>query len=372
VNKKVIFGVIAVVLVVGLGVFLLGKQEKIRDAVKIGVNLPLTGGYAYWGEEFKRGLDLYHVNQDSTYLKFFIEDNQGKPANAVSATKKLITINNVDAVLTMFAPFSYPLRDLSTEYKVPVISTFNTVGNFTEGFPYCFHDYLKHKPQLQLLADYILEQKFHKGVSICLTDEYGTEGAKVFKELFSEHGGKIAEELMFNYGSISDVRNMVLKSLAPNPDFIFLIAKDRDLISIINNIRERNLNIPVFGLGTFDAPTIWEGIPPEYQKNIFFTSSYFDKDANEQSRLFFDSYTKRYNKQPDAPAVFAYTICQYVSNAIRNAKNSDIDILNELSNVNYESIRGHLMMNDSRNVSSATALYHRNNNQSEVIKVVEQ
>ena len=369
--KKISIGLIVAILVVSFGWLFFTKQAKKEETVIIGVNLPLTGGYSYWGEEFKRGLDLYYTNQDSTYFKLFIEDNQGKPANAVNVAKKLISVNSVDAIITMFAPFSYPLRDLSTEYKIPVITTFNTVGNFTDGFSYCFCDYLKHKPQLQLLVDYICEQNFRNGASICLTDEYGTEGARIFKELFSEHDGKIVEELMFNYGSLSDVRNMVLKSLSPNPDFIFLIAKDIDLISIINNIRERNLNIPIFGLGTFDAPTIWEGVPVDYQKNIFFTSSYFDKDFNEESRLFFNSYAEKYNKQPDAPAVFSYTICQYVSKSILNAKNNNLEVLNELLSVDYESIRGHLMMNDSRNVLSATALYQRNNNQSEVIKVVE-
>ena len=91
--------------------------------VKIGIDIPLTGNYAWWGHEFKEGVDIYAANDSD--LQLFFEDNHGKPNDAVSSANKLINLNKVDALITLFAPFSFPIRDIAEKTKTPFISTFN-------------------------------------------------------------------------------------------------------------------------------------------------------------------------------------------------------------------------------------------------------
>ena len=128
--KKIVIGLIAVILIAGLGWFYFGKNEQ--EIVKIGFNLPMTGQSAFKGEEFKRGLDLFLLPEN---VQIIIEDNQSNAAQAANIAKKFYSLDKVDVVISLFAPLSASQRDISQTYKKPLISTLNPVSNFTENFP---------------------------------------------------------------------------------------------------------------------------------------------------------------------------------------------------------------------------------------------
>ena len=215
--------------------------------------------------------------------------------------------------------------------------------------------------QLPLLVNYVTDtMQLNRGVYYCVNDDYGTDGAKIVTQLFKNKGIDISGEL-FNTGD-ADHRNVLVKLLNDSIDFVFLIARDRDLVNAVNQIRERKSDMLILGVGSFDAPVVWEGIPAENQSNLFFASSYFEKDYNEESKLFYEEFYRIKQRDPNYPAVFGYTICQYLSEAIAEAKKTDkklVDILNELE---YNSIRGSVKMTDNHMIYSSIAIYKRENN----------
>ena len=84
----------------------------------------------------------------------------------------------------------------------------------------------------------------------------------------------------------------------------------------------------------------------------------------EESKAFFDEFYKRNNRNPNYPAVYGYTICQYLSNAIKEAKQKDVPLTEILDEIEYDSIRGKIKMKDDRMVYSSIAIYKRENNSS--------
>lgn len=357
--KKV--SIIAIsVLVLGVIVATATCNRKEKN-VNIGFDIPLTGKYDYWGNEFKYGVDIYVKYHPGIHVIF--EDNQGVPNNAVTSANKLLNVNKVDAMVSLFAPFSFPLRDIAENAEVPLISSFNSSTTFTEGYHYCFTDFATHDMQLPLLVNYVTDSlQLHRGVYLCVNDDYGTDGAKVVSKLLDEKGIGINGEV-FNTGD-ADHRNVLAKIMNDSIDFIFLIARDRDLVNAVNQIRERNKNLLILGVGSFDAPVVWEGIPEENQENILFASSYFEKDYNDESRLFYDNFYQIKQREPNYPAVFGYTICQYLSEAIINAKENNISLMTILSDLDYNSIRGQIKMTPKNIVYSSIAIYCRKENKS--------
>ena len=336
-------------------------DKKGEETVYIGVDLPLTGAYAYWGNEFKSGADIFIKQHPDVKIHF--EDNRGETKNVVTIANKLVNINKVDALVSLFAPFSFPLRDIAETAKVPFISSFNSSTTFTDGYNFCFSDFATHDMQLPFLVNYVTDTLcLKRGVYYCVNDDYGTDGAKIATKLLNEKGIGIAGDF-FNTGD-SDHRNVLAKLLSDNVDFVFLIARDRDLINAVNQIRERDRDLLILGVGSFDAPVVWEGISTENQNNILFASSYFEKDYNEESRAFYEMFYQLHQREPNYPAVFGYTICQYLSGAIAKSKQEDKPLKSILETIDYNSIRGQIKMTDNHVVYSSIAIYKREGNKS--------
>lgn len=357
--KKV--SVIANLSIVICIILMMFSCERKSKNVSIGFDIPLTGMYDYWGNEFKNGADIYLSFHPELNVEF--EDNQGDTKTGVSIANKLLNIDNVDAVVSLFAPFSFPLRDIAEKAEKPLISSFNSSTTFTTGYNYCFSDFASHDMQLPLLVGYVTDSmQLRRGVYYCVNDDYGTDGAKIVTNLFDEKNIDISGEL-FNTGETNH-RNVIAKLLNDSVDFVFLIARDRDLINAVNQIRERNKDILILGVGSFDAPVIWEGIPADNQRNVLFASSYFEKDYDEESRLFYDEFYKINKREPNYPAVFGYTICQYLSESISKAHDNGDKLIDVMSKLDYNSIRGVIKMTDNHVIYSSIAIYKRENGNS--------
>jgi branched-chain amino acid transport system substrate-binding protein len=117
-NRKILIGAIAVVVVVGLGWFFLSKEKKKQETIKVGVVLPLTGTLGKMGE-MERDAMLLATKQlkDSLKIKLFFEDNQSKTPMAVNAVNKLININKVDLVITSTTGASLATQPVLSEKK---------------------------------------------------------------------------------------------------------------------------------------------------------------------------------------------------------------------------------------------------------------
>lgn len=332
-----------------------------ESRVKIGIDIPLTGNYAWWGQEFKEGVDIYA--EKDTDLELIFENNHGKTNDAVSAANKLIKIEKVDALITLFAPFSFPVRDIAEKSQTPFISTFNSSTSFTQGYSYVFSDFITNDLTLPFLVDYVTKSmQLNKGVYLCVNDDYGVDGAKIVTNLFKQKGISINGDF-FNTGE-SDFRNIFAKSLKNDIQFIFIIARDRDLINAVNQVRERNKNLIILGVASFDAPVVWDGIYGDNQKNILFASSYFEENFNDEAKLFCNEFYKRNGRTPNYPAIYGYTICQYLSNVIKEAQQKNVSIVSLLDELDCESIRGRIKMTESRMIYSSIAIYKRENDQS--------
>ena len=360
--KRLILLIVALVLVALAFLYTTqcNKNKKV-EVVKIGIDLPLTGNYAYWGNEFKEGAEIFASSAEG--LEVIFEDNHGKPNDAVSAANKLLKISKVDAFVSLFAPFSFPLRDIAEKANVPFISTFNSSTSFTTDYSYCYSDFATHDTQLPLLVKFITDSmQLNRGLYLCVNDDYGVDGAKVLSKLLKEKNISISGEY-FNTGE-SEFRNFFAKSLNDSVEFVFVIARDRDLINAVNQIRERNKDLLILGVGSFDAPVVWEGISTENQANIIFASSYFEKDYNDESKAFYEEFYKRNQRDPNYPAIFGYTICQYLSQAISDAKKKNVPLTDILNTLNYQSIRGNIIMQANHMIYSSIAIYKRENDTS--------
>ena len=79
------------------------RPEKTTEIIKIGVVSPLTGGKAQIGEGLKEAIKLGQKDFGPTkkQYEFIFEDSAGEVAKSATAVQKLISIDKVDALISI-------------------------------------------------------------------------------------------------------------------------------------------------------------------------------------------------------------------------------------------------------------------------------
>ena len=134
-QKKYVFPVIivAVLLIVG-GLYAVNSNTHNNpSSIKLGIMLPLTGDYAAAGQNMQKGMDLaleqYKKNHPNVSVSTVVEDDGYDATKGVSAYRKLVDLDKVDAILMLSTPVIDAIHQDVVKSGMPVITLgVQTVG----------------------------------------------------------------------------------------------------------------------------------------------------------------------------------------------------------------------------------------------------
>jgi len=119
------------------------------ETLKVGFDIPLTGDIPQVGESSKYAAEMLkeQINSaggikvgDKTYqLEFIYEDNESKAESATAAGLKLITQDQVLAIIgPQASKQAVPAGEICNSFKTPMISPWSTNPQTTLDRPYVF------------------------------------------------------------------------------------------------------------------------------------------------------------------------------------------------------------------------------------------
>lgn len=122
-NKKIIWGIVAIVVVIIVVWSVQGKSISEKETIKIGIVGPLTGGASVYGTNLAKGAEFALKNiKDTKYnYELVIEDDGTNPAQSASAAQKLINVDKVSAILTVTSGTGNAVKPIATSAKIPHI-----------------------------------------------------------------------------------------------------------------------------------------------------------------------------------------------------------------------------------------------------------
>lgn len=348
-----------------------GCSDQRAKELRIGADLTLSGNIAYWGVQIQKGLlqAAYDFNQTSDGIKVNIvcQDNKGSPAGAVSVFRRLVSLDDVSAVVSVFSPVSNPLREVAGSLKTPLIATVVSAEGFGKINDWCFRDFPSQSQQSITLANYVVKKYGVKHVaSIVVNDDYGKDGEIAFCREIEKLGGTVeAKEYMSQ--NDTTIVNQLNKLLSKNPDCIYIVVRDTALGTSVKQMRERGYKGLIVGVNAFDSPLVWSAAGAAGEGCIF-TSAYVDLSA-PKAQKFVDAYKNTNGEAPDWIAAYGYSIGQYLVASVANA-NGDKEVLRSLlASVRVDSIRGELVMNPSRDVISPIGIFVREGDNNKLIEI---
>ena len=235
-----------------------GSQET--KEIRVGVNAELTGSKPTVGDSCQKAAELLaaQVNQaggltvgDRKYpIKLFIEDNEDKAESAAAAAQKLISQNNVLAIIGPNASGNaIPAARICEDAGVIMISPWSTNPKTTEGKKFVFRACFIDDFQGQVMAKFARENLKAQTAAVLydVASEYNKGIAEFFKKFFEAAGGKVVAFESYTKDD-KDFSSQLTIIKAANPEVLFLPNYYNEVPLQAQQARRLGLTCPYYRL----------------------------------------------------------------------------------------------------------------------------
>src|SRR4051794_9635097 len=294
----------------------------------------LTGPQATFGQSTHNGIMMAvdEVNAaggvNGRKIKVLTEDDQSKQEEAANAVTKLISQQNVVAILGEVASSaSIAAAPICQSNKVPMITPSSTNDEVTRKGDYifriCFTDSYQGEYQAVFADGWCTANNKPKTVAM-LTDvksDYSQGLAKVFSAKFAALGGKIVGTQSYA-NSDSDFRSQLTAIKGTNPSIIFVPGYYTDIGQIAIQARDLGITAPLLGGDGWESPLLIK-IGGKALEGSFYTNHYFYADPSPIVSSFVQKYKERFGQTPDALAALGYDAMKTLADSMKRASKLD-------------------------------------------------
>ena len=286
----------------------------------------MTGAEATFGQSTHNGIMLAVDELNAAggiggrKIRVVTEDDQSKAEEAANAVTKLISSDDVTAILGEVASSSsLAAAPICQQNKVPMISPSSTNPGVTKVGDYIFRMCFIDTYQGPALARFVANDLKAKRVAI-FTDvrsDYSTGLGKAFEEVFIPLGGAIVARQSYGKGD-SDFRSQLTAFKAAKPEVILVPGYYNDVAPLAVQARELGIDVPLVGGDGWESPKLIE-IGGRSLDGCLYSNHYHSDDPAPAVKEFVTKYEKRYGAKPDSLAALGYDAMRVLGDAMRRA-----------------------------------------------------
>jgi branched-chain amino acid transport system substrate-binding protein len=328
------------------------KRSAAADMLTIGVTEELTGVYAYPAKNEVRGIQMAVDARNAKggalgrQIRIVIEDNANNPGTAVEKARKLIQVDQVDALIgTVNSAVSQATSNVCFEAKKPFIDTGGHSDSVTGSGCHWTTFRTCHSTWMETHATgFSLEKKFGKKWYYITPDyAFGHALEAGFNDMQSKLGIQIVGNDLTPLGT-TDYSAYLTKVLAAKPDVLIAMVQGDDLINCLKQANSFGLlkRIPVAG-PQGELEVFWS-LPKEAQVGYWGFEWYYKSDlvlgkSNSAARAFVRDYMAKYNEPPTARSAFGYITASRMMDAFDQAKGTDpVKICRALEDKHFDAL----------------------------------
>ncbi|RFC46307.1 MAG: branched-chain amino acid transport system substrate-binding protein [Verrucomicrobia bacterium] len=337
-----------------------------QNPIKVGEFASLTGKEAAFGQSSHKGtlLAIEELNATGGALgrqfELITEDNQSKQGESATIVKKLISRDQVVALLGEVASGrSLEAAPIAQNYKIPMISPSSTNPRVTEMGSYIFRVCFIDPFQGTAMAKFAQKSLHLKKVALLtsVSSPYSVGLAKYFKETFAAIGGVVVIEQKYSEGD-KDFKAQLTAIKAAGVDGIFVPGYYTEAALISKQARELELTFPVFGGDGWEAPQLIE-IGGKAMEGTYYSTHYSPENSSPAVRNFVKKFRARYaGETPDAMAALGYDSAMVLADAIKRAGTTEGPKLRTAiaATKGYDGVTGKTTIDSHRNATKAAVV----------------
>jgi branched-chain amino acid transport system substrate-binding protein len=318
----------------------------------------LTGSTATFGISTKNGIDMAvdQINQSGGLLgkqvRVIVEDDQGRPEEAQTVVTKLITSDNVVAILGEVASSrTLAAAPVAQQNRIPMITPSSTNPRVTEVGDYIFRVCFIDPFQGLVMAKFAANSLKIRNVAVLrdIKNDYSVGLADVFIENFRNMGGTIVADESYSEGD-TDFSAQLTSIKARNPQAVFVPGYYTEVGLIARQAKQLGLNAPLMGGDGWDSPSLVE-IGGEALNGSYFSNHYSVNDPSPAIQKFVSDYRARFGEAPDALAGLAFDAANILFDAIRRANSTEGPAVRDAiaQTRDFAGVTGSITLDENRN-----------------------
>ncbi len=303
-----------------------------KTIIKIGINAPMTGDIPKVGEGSKYAALLWledieeagglEVGGKKYEVELVIEDNESKAESAVKANTKMITQDDVLAIVgPQSSKQAVPAGEVANKYKTVMISPWSTNPNTTLDRPYVFRGCFLDPFQGPVVANFITEEfSFTKAAVLYdVASDYPKGLAEVFKEAWEKkHGaGSVVAYQSFTTKD-TDFSSQLTQIVKSGAQVLFTPQYYNEVPLIVRQAKDLGWKGPIVGSDSWGSAETVE-LCGEACYGLYFSSHYAAAGAKGATKAFIDRYNETYGYIPDDVAALTWDALRLAQQAIQDA-----------------------------------------------------
>ena len=318
------------------------------NEIRIGVIAELTGDIPAVGTSCKNAA-VYAVEEINAAggltvagircpVKMILEDNAGKADQSAATAQKLITQQNVVAIVGPNASrYAIPASEIAESSKVVLITPWSTNPKTTvdarTGAPkrYVFRACYSDTFQGRVLAKFALNGLGARRAAALfdIASDANKGVADIFKETFEANGGQVVSYETYTTGD-KDYSAQLTKIKNANPDIVFLPNYYNEVPLQVQQAHRLGLvGMPFLGNDAWSSEELLKLCGSDCN-DYFFSCHYASDTTDPTARKFIDGYRAKYGVPPDDIAALTYDAFGLLFTALRDAgKTSDREAVRE-------------------------------------------
>ncbi len=363
-KKKIAMLITACLLVTGLSACgqNSGGQANANE-IKIGINYELSGGVASYGQSSVDGIMMAidEINAaggiNGKKLVPVKYDNKSEPAEAITLANKLISQDDVLAILGPATSGSFKSEiSVAEKKKVPVISgsataddvTVDKAGKKDYAFRICYTDSFQGTAMANFATQNLTAKK-----AVIVKDsssDYAKGLTENFTKTFTAAGGTIVGEEAY-VAKDKDFNAILTKIKGLDFDVIYLPGYYEEAGLIIKQARALGIDKPILGADGFDSPDLANLAGASALTKVYFTNHYSSLDKDPAVVKFIDDFKKKYKKEPNAFNALGYDLAKFLADGIKRSESLDREaIKNALASTkDFSGVTGSFSIDENHN-----------------------
>ena len=352
-----------------------GREAQTASAqgeIPIGVYGSLTGPEASFGTATLNGVRLAadEINAAGGLLgrkiRLVPEDTQGRAEQAASSVTKLITSDDVIAIIgENSSNQSLAGAPIAQSYGVPMVSPSSTNPAVTQKGDFIFRVCFTDPYQGKALAAFVRDTLKANTAAILVDNknDYSVGLAEFFGKEFTSRGGRVVAEQSYSGGD-NEFRPQLTTIRTARPDVLFIPGFYTDVGQIAIQARDLGIDVPLVGGDGWDSPAVIE-IGGKSVENSYFSDHYFVGDDRPVVQEFVAEMKKRHGKNPEATAALGYDALKIIAAAIQKAGSLDRKAIRDgiAATNDYQGVSGTITMGPDRDPIKPVAMIKIENGQ---------
>ncbi|HUP50680.1 MAG TPA: ABC transporter substrate-binding protein [Thermoanaerobaculia bacterium] len=348
------------------------QTESAAGEIPIGVFAAQTGSEAAFGTPTVNGVRLAaeEINAGGGVLgrriRLVVEDTQGRADQAAVVVTKLITADDVLALIgENSSNQSLAAAPIAQANGVPMVSPSSTNPAVTQNGEFIFRVCFTDPYQGKALATFVRDT-LKANTAAMLVDrksDYSVGLAEFFSREFAERGGRIVAQQSYSGGD-SEFRPQLTAIRATRPDILFVPGFYTEAGQIAIQARDLGIDVPLVGGDGWDSPAVID-IGGKSVENSYFSDHYFAGDDRPLVQQFVSKMRERHGRNPEANAALGYDALKIIAAAIERAGDLDRQSIRAqiAATRDYDGVSGTITMGPDRDPIKPVAMIRIENGQ---------